>query len=283
MSRPFSASLGGGTAAQRFAKTNPAAAQRRSTTDLESLRKAPAQLRDILGQHRTTLDAGRRAIDENTDLTKDGRAKYKATLQANAGNQTWAAVAAVRQRVEAAHSALMAQADRTRPQPVAGVEGMLGRQAAWARSRSLLDAGMAPHKLIGETTDPETLHALADELPTYLRSKGTDIATAQAIGQPIADRMAEIAGEPHRSAHLSAREAQVHMAGLTHELGNAEAVANGRGGDIASAVAAQIARQRAARGTTGETAPVDAPAESGLQAAQYAVKPGPPAPTGDAA
>lgn len=293
MTGPF----GRGAAAQRFARTNPAAAQERATSDLQTLREAPAQLQAIRNQHEAALTEGRnaltdahKAIDADPGLTEVGRAKNKAalhaSLQSNVAGRTQSAIDALRQKVEGAHSSLMAQADRTRPQPKPGVEGMLGRQAVWARAERLLDAGMAPHKLIAETTDPEILHALADELPTYLRATtGADQAKAQSIGLLIADRMGAIAGDPHTTAHLNAREAQVHMAGLTHELGNAGAIASGHaaGNNIGSAVAGQMARQRAARGIAEDGQAADVPAESGRQAAQYAVKPGPPAPTGDAA
>lgn len=277
MTGPF----GRGLAAQRFAKANPAAAQQRSTSDLQTLRDAPAQLQQIRNQHEDALTKGRNTIDGNTDLSDSGRASGKATVQANVTASTQSAIDAVRQKVQAAHSALMGQADRTRPQPVPGVEGMLGRQAAWARARSLLDAGMAPQKLIAETTDPETLHALADELPTYLRSKGADPQTAQGIGRPIADRMGQVAGEPHASALLNAREAEVHMAGLQQQLSNAGAHADGAGPNIAGAVAASLARQRAAAGMPTDSPAAEMPAETAQDAMQYAVKPAPPAPAGD--
>jgi predicted GIY-YIG superfamily endonuclease len=76
--------------------------------------------------------------------------------------------------------------------PAAGVEALLGRQAHWCRTRTLLDAGISPEEVIAEAQDPEMLHSMIEELPIYLRSKGAQQEEAQAVVPALYERLVEI-------------------------------------------------------------------------------------------
>jgi hypothetical protein len=222
-----------------------------TSTHLDTLRTAPAQLRQIMNDHHAAITAVRQRVNANDDLTPEGKRNSIAAASKPIQNSTAAAVAALGTAVNNAHNTLQQQSAASLPKPASGVEGMLGRQAAWSRSQSLLSSGMSVPNLINETTDPETLHSLAEELPTYQRAQGASPDGAHAVTGRVTDRLAEVAGEPAASARLAAREADVHHAGLQPLLRQAAAEASGQAGQgtgISAAIAAQLARQAVADG-----------------------------------
>lgn len=79
-------------------------------------------------------------------------------------------------------------------EPVPGVEGLLGRQALWARNRQLLDAGVLRlAELIAEADDVELLYALQEEAPIWARAQGASRATLDLLEQMIDMRLSQIA------------------------------------------------------------------------------------------
>lgn len=92
-------------------------------------------------------------------------------------------------------SDLLSESVERIPDPAPGVEAMLNRAAHWYRAMTLLNAGVSVDEVIAESQDPEVLHSLVEELPTYLRSKGDTLENAQAIVPVIYDRLAEVASQ----------------------------------------------------------------------------------------
>lgn len=245
-----------GKAAARFALGTSGGRDQQPTTSnhLQTLRDAPAQLRQLMNDHHAAIAPIRQQAEANPDLTPDGKRNTIKAASRPIQDRTAAAVADIGHQADAAHAALQQQSADTLPKPAPGVEGMLGRQAAWSRSQTLLSGngsgnGMSHQKLISETADPETLHSLAEELPTHLRAQGASPEAAAKVTEPITDRLAEVAGEPAASARLAAREADVHHAGLQPLLKQAGAEATGQaaqGSGTWAAVAAQQARHQVA-------------------------------------
>ncbi|SEC95336.1 hypothetical protein SAMN04489727_5736 [Amycolatopsis tolypomycina] len=217
---------------------------------LETLRQAPTQLQDILNQHREALAAVHNAPDD-PHLTDDGKqARNTAQIQQIQARSSQA-VADLEDATGSAYGALQQRSLDALPEPTPGVEGMLARQAAWSRVQTLLSSGMTPQQVIDEADDPDTLHALAEELPTVLRAKGLHPDDARAVLDTIDDRLAEVTGEDAASARLAAREADVHQAGLEPLFSHARGEAAGtghRGGALGATVAAELARAQIAAG-----------------------------------
>lgn len=249
---PFGRSWG-----RRLSAIQPYTPVESAPTDqhLETLRQAPARLQNILTEHRQALANVHNATNADSHLTDEGKAARKSAQVEQIRGRTSQAVAALEDETGSAYGALQQRSLNALPDPTPGVEGMLARQAAWSRAQTLLSTGMTPQQVIDETDDPETLHALADELPTVLRAKGVHLDDARAILDSVDDRLAEVTGEDAANARLAAREADVHQAGLEHLLAHARAEASGtghRGGALAAAVAADQARARLAAGESLE-------------------------------
>ncbi|WIX99324.1 hypothetical protein QRX60_35485 [Amycolatopsis mongoliensis] len=222
---------------------------------LETLRQAPARLQDILTEHRQALADIHNATNADTHLTDEGKAARKSAQVEQIQRRSSQAVAALDDETGSAYGALQQRSANALPEPTPGVQGMLARQAAWSRVQTLLNAGMPQQQVIDEADDPETLHALAEELPTVLRAQGLHPDDARAVLDTVDDRLAEVTGEDAANARLAAREADVHQAGLEPLLSHARAEASGqghRGGALAAAVAAQQARSRIAAGVSLE-------------------------------
>jgi len=231
---------------------------------LETLRQAPGRLHALLVEHRNALQDVQRQAQGDPELSPEGRTASITRGIPPIRQRTAQAVAAIDDEVGSAYGALQQRSDEALPAPKPGVEGMLARQAAWSRAQTLLNAGMTPQQLIDEADDPETLHALAEELPTVLRAKGLHPDDARAVLDTIDDRLAEVTGEDAANARLAAREADVHFAGLEPLLKHAhgEAAGGDQSGALGAAVAAQIARSRMATGEPLESDDRSNPAES---------------------
>jgi hypothetical protein len=249
---PFGRSWG-----RRHSAIQPYTPAESAPTDqhLETLRQAPARLQDILTEHRQALADVHNATDADSHLTDEGKAARKSAQVQQIQRRSSQAVAALEDETGSAYGALQQRSVNALPEPTDGVEGMLARQAAWSRVQTLFNAGMTPQQVIDEADDPDTLHALAEELPTVLRAKGLHPDDARAVLDSVDDRLAEVTGEDAASARLAAREADVHQAGLEHLLAHARNEASGtghRGGGLAAAVAAEQARVRIAAGVSLE-------------------------------
>ncbi|WP_103342604.1 hypothetical protein [Amycolatopsis sp. CA-126428] len=231
---------------------------------LETLRQAPGRLQAVLVEHRNALQDVRRQVQGDPELTPEGRTAAATRRIEPIRQRTAQAVAAIDDEVGSAYGALQQRSLNALPEPTPGVEGMLARQATWSRAQTLLNAGMREQQLIDEADDPETLHALAEELPTVLRAKGLHPDDARAILDTIDDRLAEVTGEDAANARLAAREADVHFAGLEPLLKHAhgEAAGGDQSGALGAAIAAQMARGRMAAGEPLESDDRSNPAES---------------------
>lgn len=216
---------------------------------LDALANAPGELRQIMNEHN---EAMRTLRGQATSDSPEERARI-VKLAGPVQQRTQQRIGDLAGRVDAAHTALHTAARRALPAPAGGVEGLLGRQAQWQRAKTMLDAGLAPADVITETTDPEMLHALAEELPSYLRSQGASPEHAQAAATAVHDRLAEVTGGPAADARVAARTADVHRAGLDHlvpyaqrraALGPFDRAASG----LHVPIAAQMARDSVAAG-----------------------------------
>jgi hypothetical protein len=192
---------------------------------LVTLQDANQKISQITRAHRDTLIGVGRDVRADPNLSDEGR---RAALLA-AGMRVVAAstaeLAAVRSATDAASTALDTAAARATPAPIGGVEGLLGRQAAWARARSLLASGIAADELITETADPETLAMLLDELPTWARSLGASPDVVAHLPVLIAERYADLAATPAGAAAIRVDLlATPYEAALPFILTSAEAV-----------------------------------------------------------
>ncbi|MFI0134746.1 hypothetical protein [Streptomyces luteogriseus] len=223
------------------------------TRALETLNGAAAELRDLQARHQNAVAEARLNISKDRNLTEEGRANRLRETTAALGEQNLAALKALRARIEAAQNAITNVVESAWPKPAAGVEGMLGRQAAWARSRSLLEGGIAVADVIQEATDTETLYALRDELPTWVRARGGNSEVMEQVRARIDQRIARLASDAAAVDLTAKYEARAIVAGLGPLLDHAEAVVSGqRPADTAlgAAVAGRMARQ-VAYGTQG--------------------------------
>lgn len=215
---------------------------------LDILRTAPTDVRAILEHHRTVMRDGREQIARDETLNPTGRDIRLAELREQTNAGTAQAAAELRAAVAEAHASLTARAHAKRPAPATGLEALTGRQIRWHRVKEMLDADVPLDEVIAETTDPETLHALAEELPSYLRIKGHDASAATAIGRAVDDQLAHAAGGKTLEAHIAAREAELLMTQVAPLLDQTDAVGAGAevGGAVIGAIRAEASAPAAA-------------------------------------
>jgi hypothetical protein len=224
--------------------TRPAEPTMSLSGALGILRTAPTDVRAVLEHHRAVLLDGRTAIERDETLNDNGRDVRRAELREQTNAGTARAAAELRAAVLEAHASLTARARAKRPTPATGVEALMARQIRWNRVREMLDADVPLDEVIAETTDPETLHALAEELPSYLRIKGHDASAATVIGRAVDDQLAHVAGGKALEAHIAAREAEALMGQVAPLLDQMDAV--GAGADVGGAVIGAIRAEAAA-------------------------------------
>lgn len=231
------------------------------TDAIATLRAAPKQIRAALLAHRDRLDATRRIVDQDVTLSDEGRRQRFAAEAKRSATTATAAVDQIIAQAQDAADTLTRVIDRAKPDRVGGVEGMLGRQAAWARVRELLAAGLTMRQIIDEATDPETLHAIADELPTWLRIQTRDAdnaATALDTYRLRLDRrFAEIAPDQEAAnalAALAARHDLVTWPMVAEQARRGAAETNpGRVTmDLGTALAIRLAHAQAAGADTAD-------------------------------
>ncbi|CAL9515140.1 hypothetical protein [Streptomyces sp. enrichment culture] len=218
------------------------------TTSLETLNRAAAELRALTTDHQAALTELRDQVASDRDLSEEGRANRLRERTTALSEQAMIRLRVLRGRVRAAEEEVTRIVEAAWPEPAPGVEGMLGRQAAWARSRSLLESGIAVGQMIQETTDLETLFALRDELPTWVRAHGGDGKTVDQVRARIEQHTARLASEGGPVDLTAKYEARAAVAGLAPLLDHAETVLSGQRPaetGLSVAVAAQMARQEA--------------------------------------
>lgn len=230
---------------------------------------APFLLRQIRLQHRNDLLNIRHTTRTDPYLTEEGRRAQYADQAAAVCRRNQLAVAAVRDDAEAAIRTLNEAVRRAAGTPATGVEAMLARQANWARARQLVNAGVRLRSVIAEATQPEMLHAIADELPTYLRTlsprSGDGVPVELERWQVRLDRrFADLAGAAGADARV-AIDVRPDVIALPPLLDHAQAVVESPDesfhGGLRAAFASQLARTAAAN---------DARNEGGLQPGQDA-------------
>ncbi|MEW2610244.1 hypothetical protein AB0937_08540 [Streptomyces sp. NPDC047880] len=215
---------------------------------LETLNGAAAELRSLTARHEAAVTQFRDQLANDRDLAEEGRTNRLRERTTDLSEQAMTALRGLRARVRAAEADVIRTVEAAWPEPAPGVEGMLGRQAAWARSRSLLEAGVAVSQMIEETTDLETLFALHDELPTWVRARGGNSETVDQVRARIEQHTARLASE-RGPVNLTAKyEARAAVAGLTPLLDHAETMLSGQRPaetGLGAAVAARMAQQEA--------------------------------------
>lgn len=225
-----------------------------ATDGLEALRGAASAVREFLGSHRDALAEAHRTAAEDPSLNEAGQSARAAELRQAAMQAAAQQAAALRKSVGQAAIAVHARAEATKPQPTAGVEAMMGRQVHWNRTREMLESGVPLHEVIGEATDPELLHSLRDELPSYLRTKDYGPEARTEVVRSIDDQLAHVTGGKHLDAHNASREAEQHMAGLGPLLDHMDSVAAGQArpehGMVAAKRAEHASRQLVPEGDT---------------------------------
>lgn len=216
--------------------------------ELRAIRRGYAE-QISAAQREVNADPGLNATGREarlTELTEQIRAEWLPRLEAVQSGTT-----------RAAEVVEKAVAERW-PTPATGVEAMLGRQAAWARARSLLElsnrsgtdllggqsANLSIPALLRETTDVETLHALREELPTWARTRGLQADTAATITDAVDLRLAEVAS--NSTIDLTARlRARAEVAGITPMVQQTQAELQGiRRDGLAAAMASRVNRQQ---------------------------------------
>jgi hypothetical protein len=216
---------------------------------LEAIGAARAQLRQIHSQLDADIAAARRTVREDLNLSPQGKQAREQQLITDAQQRAEQASADVRARVTEAARAVH---DAARlPDPEAGVEALLTRQAIWQRQRQLLDAGiMRIPQLLAETEDVETLLALRAELPVYVRAGGATRETADRITNMVEGRLASVAGgETYaRYAALAAADTTATAIGAAHSQG---------GLTLAGALAGRLTEEQALAGyqSVGDSEP----------------------------
>lgn len=229
---------------------------------LEILRTAPTDVRAILENHRAVMRAGRDEIQRDETLNPTGREVRTRELRERVNTDTARAAAALRDAISEAQQSVAEHARAKRPAPATGLEALTGRQIRWHRVREMLDADVPLDEVIATTTDPETLHALAEELPSYLRIKGVNATAAADIARDVDDQLAHAVGGKTLAAHVAAREAEALAAQVGPLLDQVTAVGEGApvGGAIVGAIRAEAAAPLAERAAV-ESATVPPPAE----------------------
>jgi hypothetical protein len=221
---------------------------------LQVLEDAPGEIRAVLARHRDQLADVKRAAITDPNLTDAGRQAAIAVAGQRIVTTTTADVDAIRVGTDAATATLDRAAAAVVPAPQAGVEAMLARSAAWARTRSLLDSGIAVDTIISEAVDTEQLAMLTEELPTYARIQGAGPDVTLAIEYTIRHRYAELATPAQAASIYIDMSASPHEAALPPLLDSATATAGTwqvRAADLAASIESNQRFQQAQRALTG--------------------------------
>jgi hypothetical protein len=182
------------------------------TGALQDLRDGSAQIRQVLETYRSTVAEQSLAVSHDETLSSVGRDARMAEIRQQAGDRAAVDLQRVREGLDSDQATVRRNFERKWPAPEAGLEPLMRRQAAWARMRSLLEAGMGPKNLIEETTDVESLHALREELPTWQRANAGRINGPSGSTELIDRRIADLSGDFASGALEAATEADANRA-----------------------------------------------------------------------
>jgi hypothetical protein len=227
------------------------------TTALENLRNGSTQIRQVIDTYRATVAEQVTAVSHDPNLTEQGRDARVQEIRRQAGEQAATDLQRVREALDSDHETVLQYLQRKWPAPASGVEALLSRQAAWARMRSLLEAGMGPQNLIEETTDIESLWALREELPTWQRANAGRMNDRGGSTEMIDRRIADLTGDFASAALDAAIDSDACRAYCEPLLNHAANEVRGlvdRSAALAAAIAAEQARQKViAAGGAGDT------------------------------
>lgn len=223
---------------------------RRIHNALQTLNGIGPRLRALKVQHSAAVGKIRDEVGHDPKLTAEGRHQVLRERIAAAGERGLAELLVLKAETERAQNDIAEAIEANWPKPTPGVEGMLARQAAWARSRSLLESGISVSALIGETDNLETLFALREELPTWVRTRGADAASVERVLERLELRMGKLgSGDAQGEVDLMAKfEARAIVAGLAPMLDLAQQELTSRDGyayGLHAAISSQYARQAA--------------------------------------
>jgi hypothetical protein len=237
-----------------------AGAPTRLLTALTVLFVGPAEIRGLLAAYRSEIMGSHNNATGNRNLTDEGIRATKAADAARISAHYQQLAATQRARINSATNTIDTATAAAMPKPTAGVEALLMRQGAWARTRSMLDAGISPHQLISEAANADTLVMLAEELPAYLRIGGADADTVTAYLSAVDLQYASIVGEPAASVLRLDAVADCYEQALAILLDGMDVEVSGKaqpGVGFSSAVAAGLLFQQRWNALTGTHGDLD--------------------------
>lgn len=162
---------------------------------IDELRAGPQAIHQLLMTYRRTVDEQSLAVSHDAHLSAEGKAARIQQIKEAAAQRAGTELEALRGSLDTAQQVARRNLERRWPSPQPGLEGLLTRQAAWARYRPLLENGTAPADLIAEITDVETLFALREELPLWLRANSDKLNARPLSTHVIDQRIAELVGD----------------------------------------------------------------------------------------
>lgn len=250
----------------RYARpANTGQPTRRVAAGLETVNGANARLRQLLNEHEEARRAIWADVQADRNLTPEGKRAAVRERNAQLAERTAAALDELRAEVNAATETITVRAAAHLPKPATGVEALLGRQAHWARARSLLESGVDPKALIAETTDAEVLHALRDEAPVWVRTRGGSTAVADQVRHRVDLQLARVTSDDAAADMVAAHQAAGAFSAFEVMADQATSTITGQGralGPLDAAVNARIVQQDSdgywAAIETGEDIPDDA-------------------------
>lgn len=219
----------------------------------QTFSRAREELRSLSRDYQEQSRAAR-VVPNRADLSPEGIQKAQREAQARAR-------AAAEARVDAQRSSIASATETLRKlgeTPAPDTAGELRRGRIWERTRALLEAGKSAQKIIADSTDPDELLTLRDELPAWLqaqtaqRQRGADglragIAgvyergdDASAVIHRIDQRLAEVSTGDEAAA-ASARVALASDASVADlHLTHVAAEVAGHGTPLATSMALQM-------------------------------------------
>lgn len=212
---------------------------------LDRLRNGPKQIRQIIHDYRQTVADRGREISHDENLSAEGRDNAMRQMRQAAGEAAADQVGQVRTSLDQDLAILRNNLEARWPQPKAGLEALLERQAGWSRMRMLLESGLDARKLVEETDDPEELHTLRAELPAWLRAN----RRPQFFAYDIDAKLAELSGERTYAALEAAalaEQARAYCEPLLTAAHRETAEMVDRAYSVNAAYLAEMERQRAA-------------------------------------
>lgn len=228
----------------------------------ERLRQVKARTLQLQHAHTAALQQARNHRDPN--LSPEGLANKRQELTAASRAKLRDDLAELRKQADADLQTVRAFVEEDRPKSAASE---LRQQRLWDRTRMLVDSGRPLGQVIRETDDVETLLAIRDEAPSWLRSQskpGND-PDVTALLRSIDKRLGETAEGLPAVAAAWGLEAGAIEASLKPTLDYLELEAQGQSRDgmaLHAALASRAAEQEASRGLVDDAGQGDEAAVS---------------------